>query len=216
VIQIEGCVESLQAAVAAAAGGADRIELCARLSAGGTSPDGALLAACVAQLAIPVFVMVRPHAGTFSYSPGEHETMLEEIRRAKRAGAHGIVTGTLRPNRTIDEARTRGLIDAARPLPVTFHRAFDSCDDVEEALDTLIAVGATRVLTSGGRRGAPEGAAKIAELVRLAAGRIGIMAGGGINATNVAELVRTSGVHEVHLSTKDAEKIRRVALALSR
>ena len=215
-IQIEGCVESLQAAVAAAAGGADRIELCARLSAGGTSPDGALLAACVAQLAIPVFVMVRPHAGTFSYSPGEHETMLEEIRRAKRAGAHGIVTGTLRPNRTIDEARTRGLIDAARPLPVTFHRAFDSCDDVEEALDTLIAVGATRVLTSGGRRGAPEGAAKIAELVRLAAGRIGIMAGGGINATNVAELVRTSGVHEVHLSTKDAEKIRRVALALSR
>ncbi len=209
-IQIEACVESLEAAVAAAAGGAHRIELCTKLSAGGTSPDGALLAACVAQLAIPVFVMVRPHAGTFHYSVAEHETMLEEVRRAKRAGAHGIVTGTLRPNGTIDEARARGLIDAARPLPVTFHRAFDSCDDVEEALDTLIAVGATRVLTSGGRRSAPEGAAKIAELVRLAAGRIGIMAGGGVNATNVAELVRISGVREVHLSTKDAEKIRRV------
>jgi copper homeostasis protein len=170
----------------------------------------------VAQLAIPVFVMVRPQAGDFCYSAAEHETMLEEIRRVKRAGAHGIVTGTLRPNRTIDEARTRGLIDAARPLPLTFHRAFDSCDDVEETLDTLIAVGASRVLTSGGRRGAPEGAAKIAELVRLAAGRIAIMAGGGVNGTNVAALVHTSGVREVHLSTKDAEKIRRVVNELSR
>ena len=215
-IQIEACVESLEAAVAAAAGGADRIELCAHLSAGGTSPDSALLAACVAQLAIPIFVMVRPQAGDFCYSAAEHDTMLEEIRRAKRAGAHGIVTGTLRPNRTIDEARTRGLIDAARPLPVTFHRSFDECRDSAQALDTLIAVGATRVLTSGGRRSAPEGAAAIAKLVRRAAGRIGIMAGGGLNGTNVAALVRTSGVREVHLSTKNAEKIRHVVNALSR
>ncbi len=209
-IQIEACVESLEAAVAAAQGGAHRIELCADLAAGGTSPDSALLGACVAQLAIPIFVMVRPSAGDFCYSAAEHDTMLEEIRRAKSAGAHGIVTGALRPNRTIDEARTRGLIDAARPLPVTFHRAFDSCDDVEETLDTLIAVGATRVLTSGGRRSAPDGAAAIANLVRRAAGRIGILPGGGINGENVAALVRTTGVREVHLSTEDADKIRRV------
>ena len=209
-IQIEACVESLEAAVAAAAGGAQRIELCANLAAGGTSPDSAVLAACLSQLAIPIFVMVRPHAAGFCYTAAEHETMLEETRRAKRAGAHGIVTGSLRPNGTIDEARTRGLIDAARPLPVTFHRAFDSCDDVEETLETVIALGASRVLTSGRGRSASHGAAAIAHLVRLAAGRIGILAGGGINGDNVAELVRTSGVREVHLSTKDAEKIRRV------
>ena len=110
-IQIEACVESLEAAVAAARGGAHRIELCVNLGAGGTSPDTQLLGACVSQLAIPIFVMVRPRAGDFCYSAAEHETMLEEIRRAKSAGAHGIVTGALRPNRTIDEGRTRGLIE---------------------------------------------------------------------------------------------------------
>jgi copper homeostasis protein len=215
VIQIEACVESLEAAVAAAQGGAHRIELCANLAAGGTSPDSALLGACVAQLAIPTFVMVRPIAGGFCYSAAEHDTMLEEIRRAKSACAHGIVTGSLRPNRTIDETRTRALIDAARPLPVTFHRAFDECRDSAEALEAVIALGASRVLTSGRGRSATDGAAAIAELVRLAAGRIAIMAGGAVNGDNVAALVRTSGVREVHLSTKDAEKIRRVALALS-
>jgi copper homeostasis protein len=214
VIQIEACVESLEAAVAAAQGGAHRIELCVDLAVGGTSPDSALLAACLSHLAIPVFVMVRPRAGDFCYSAAEHETMVEGIRRAKGAGAYGIVTGALRSNRTIDEARTRGLIDAARPLPVTFHRAFDECRDSAQALETVIALGASRVLTSGRGRSASHGAAKIAQLVRLAAGRIGIMAGGGVNGTNVAALVRTSGVREVHLSTKGAEKIRRVVEAL--
>ena len=214
---VEACVESPEAAVAAATGGAQRIELCANLAAGGTSPDSATLAACIAPLAIPVFVMVRPRAGDFHYSDAEHARMVNEIRHAKDAGAGGIVTGALRRGGTVDEARMRGLIDAARPLPVTFHRAFDDCRDVERALETLIALGVTRVLTSGQpRRAAPEGAARIANLVRLAAGRIGILAGGGINADNVAALVRASGVREVHLSTKDAAKIRRVVEALER
>ena len=209
-IQVEACVESVEAAVAAAQGGAHRIELCANLRDGGTSPDRTALAACVAQLAIPIFVMVRPRAGNFCYSAAEHTEMINEIRQAKGAGAHGIVTGALRSNRTVDETLTRALVAAAQPLPVTFHRAFDECRDAEQGLETLIALGVTRVLTSGGRRGAPDGATMIAELVRLAAGRIGIMAGGGVNASNVAELVRTTGVREVHLSTKDDEKIRRV------
>jgi copper homeostasis protein len=216
VIFVEACVESPEAAVAAAVGGAQRIELCANLAAGGTSPDSATLAACVAQLAIPVFVMVRPRAGDFHYSAAEHAVMLDEIRRAKDAGAHGIVTGALRLGGTVDEPLTRALIAAARPLPVTFHRAFDECGDVEKALETVIALGATRILTSGQATLAPEGAAAIARLVRLAAERIGILAGGGINGDNVAALVRTSGVREVHLSTKDAEKIRRVVQALNR
>ena len=213
-VLIEACVETLEAAVAAAEGGAHRIELCADLAVGGTSPGGDLLAACVAHLDIPVFVMVRPRSGDFCYSAAERTQMLEGIRRARDGGAQGIVTGALRPNGTVDESLTRALIDCAQPLPVTFHRAFDACDDVEETLEALIALGATRVLTAGGTRGAPDGAATIGKLVRIAAGRIGILAGGGINGDNVAALVRTSGVREVHLSTKDADKIRRVAATL--
>jgi copper homeostasis protein len=210
VIRVEACVESLEAAVAAAVGGAQRIELCANLAAGGTSPAAATVAACLSQLAIPVFVMVRPRPGDFHYSAAEHAVMLDEIRRAKDAGAHGIVTGALRLGGTVDETLTRELIAAARPLPVTFHRAFDECPDVEKALETVIALGAARILTSGQAATAPEGAATIAKLVRLAAGRIGILAGGGITGDNVAALVRTTRVREVHLSTKDADKIRRV------
>lgn len=215
-IQIEACVESLEAAVAAAEGGAHRIELCANLAVGGISPSSELLAACLSQVEIPIFVMVRPRGGDFHYSAAERAGMLEEVGRVKAAGAHGIVTGALRPDATVDETITRELIAVARPLPVTFHRAFDECPDAETALETLIALGVTRVLTSGGAATAPEGAAMIANLVRLAAGRIGILAGGGINGDNVAALVQTSGVRDVHVSTKDAGKIRRVVEALKR
>jgi len=209
-VVIEGCVESLEAAQAAEQGGAHRIELCTNLAIGGTTPVMELVAACVSRLSIPVFVMVRPRGGDFRYAAAERAQMIDEIKRAKDAGAHGVVTGALHPDESVNETLTRELIAAARPLPVTFHRAFDSCDDVEEALETLIALGARRVLTSGQAATAPEGAVTIAKLVRRAAGRIGILAGGGVNGDNVAALVRTSGVREVHLSTKDAEKVRRV------
>jgi len=209
-ILVEACVESLEAATAAARGGAQRIELCANLAAGGTSPDAGTLAACVSALAIPIFVMVRPRPGDFHYSAVEHAGMLYEIQRVKDAGAHGVVTGSLRRDNGIEARRTAELIAAAAPLPVTFHRAFDECPDSAQALERVIDLGATRVLTSGGAATAPQGAAKIAELVRLAAGRIGILAGGGVNPSNAAELVRTTGVREVHLSTHDDEKIRRV------
>jgi len=216
VIQIEACVESLEAAVAAAEGGADRIELCTDLAVGGVSPGRELLTACVSQLDIPVFVMVRPRAGDFRYSTAEQTAMLDEIGRAKDAGARGIVTGALRLGGTVDETLTRELMAAARPLPVTFHRAFDECPNAETALETLIRLGAARILTSGQATAAPDGAAAIAKLVRVAAGRIGILAGGGIHGDNVAALVQTSGVREVHLSTKDADKIRGVVEALKR
>jgi len=209
-ILVEACVESLEAAMAAARGGAHRMELCVNLAAGGTSPDAATLAACLSSVAIPVFVMVRPRPGDFRYSAVEHVGMLYEIQRVKDAGAHGVVTGSLRRDNGIEQRRTAELIAAAAPLPVTFHRAFDECPDSAQALERVIALGATRVLTSGGAATAPQGAAKIAELVRLAAGRIGILAGGGVNASNVAALVRKTGVREVHLSTHDDEKIRRV------
>jgi len=200
-ILIEGAVESLEAALAAVEGGADRLELCTDLAHGGTTPDLKLLQF---QLPIPVFVLVRPRAGDFVYTDAEHRTMLEQISRARSAGAHGIVTGDLRLD------RTRDLIAAARPLPVTFHRAFDVFPDRSEALERLISLGVERVLTSGGASTAPEGAEEIRRLVVQAKGRIEILPGGGINPNNVARLVHQTGVREVHFSVKDAEKVRAV------
>ena len=211
---IEAAVESLNAALAAAEGGAQRLELCVDLAHGGTTPPIELIRDTVARVPLPVFVLVRPRAGDFVYSGDEHRAMLEQIRKAKQAGARGIVTGALTAAREIAAARTIALISAARPLPVTFHRAFDECADQPAALETLIAHGVDRVLTSGGAPNAAEGAERIAALVRQAAGRIGILPGGGIDASNVATLVGVTMVREIHFSVKDAKKVREVIRAL--
>jgi copper homeostasis protein len=169
-------------------------------------------------------VLVRPRAGDFVYSAAEHRTMLEQIRQAKAAGAHGIVTGELSvpPRHAVESGsggevateRTADLIAATRPLPVTFHRAFDACADLGAALETLIRLGVERVLTSGGAKTAAEGAEQIGRLVKQVKGRIAIVAGGGIDADNVTRLVRVSRVREVHFRVNDSEKVRRVFQAL--
>lgn len=197
-ILVEAAVESLSAALAAAEGGAHRIELCVDLAHGGTTPPVDLIRQVVAELTIPVFVLVRPRTGDYVYIHVYHQMMMEQIRQAKDVGAHGIVTGALD---RLDE-----LVAAAKPLPVTFHRAFDEKGDLEEA----IRLGFDRVLTSGGARTAPEGAEQIARYVRQARGRITILPGGGIDPSNVAQLVRETGVKEVHFSVKDANKVRAV------
>lgn len=140
--------------------------------------------------------------------------MLEQIGQAKGAGADGIVTGALTAELDVDQLCTTELIEAARPLPVTFHRAFDACPDFAAALERLIDLGVDRVLTSGGARTAPEGAERIGRLVMQSKGRIEILAGGGIDGDNVARLVRDTGVREVHFSVKDAEKVRSVVRSL--
>ena len=207
---IEAAVESADAALAAVEGGAHRLELCADLAHGGVTPALAL-----PRVPIPVCVLIRPRAGDFVYSDGEHRLMLEQIRQAKAAGARGIVTGALTPAGAVDAPRTRELIAAARPLAVTFHRAIDLCASLETALETIIGLGADRVLTSGGARTAAEGADTIGRLVRQAAGRIVILAGGGIDATNVARLVRESAMPEIHFSVTTAAKVRAVLHALA-
>ena len=213
-ILIEAAVESLNAAIAAAEGGADRIELCTDLAHGGTTPDVQLLRASRSQLTIPIFVLVRPRAGDFVYTAAEHQIMIEQIHRAKDAGARGIVTGALTSAQRVAEDRTAELLDAALPLPVTFHRAFDDCLDLAMALTRLIHLGVDRVLTSGGARTAPEGVERIRQIVTQAEGRIEILAGGGIDGDNVARLVQDTGVREVHFSARDAEKVRGVVRAL--
>jgi len=195
---VESCVDSLDAAIASARGGAGRIELCADLDAGGTTPATSLIARCVERVAIPVVVMVRPRGGDFVYDADDVDTMARAIRAAAAAGAHGIVCGALRRDGAIDATVMRRLVDAARPLPVTCHRAMDATRDPREALDALVALGVDRVLTSGAAPTAIDGADTIARLVVQAGDAIVVIAGGTVRAHNVAALVRRTHVREVH------------------
>jgi copper homeostasis protein len=198
-VLIEACLDSVPSALAAQAGGAGRIELCDNLVEGGTTPSAGTLELCKARLSIPVFVMIRPRGGEFLYSDVEFEVMRRDIAHARALGADGVVLGLLTPDGRVDVERTRALVEAARPLPVTFHRAIDVARDADEALDALIGLGVERVLTSGQAPTAAEGADVIARLVRRAAGRIGILPGCGLDETNVSELVARTGVREVHV-----------------
>ena len=193
----ESCVDSLDTAAASARGGAGRVELCARLDVGGTTPDPALVARCVA-LGTPVFVMIRPRGGDFLYDRGEIEAMAQAIRAAAAAGAAGVVFGALRFDGTIDTGVMHRLVEAAQPLPVTCHKAIDATRDPLEALEALLALGIDRVLTSGGAPTAAAGAATIARMVARAGAALTVMAGGGIRAAGVADLVHRTGVREVH------------------
>jgi copper homeostasis protein len=194
----ESCIDSLDSAIASARGGAGRVELCARLDVGGTTPGAALIAQCAAAVRIPVFAIIRPRGGDFVYGAGEVAAMVEAIGAATRAGAHGVVFGALRRDGTIDRETMRRLVDAARPLPVTCHKAIDAARDPLEALDALLDLGIDRVLTSGGAETAIDGAGVIADMVALSGDALVVMAGGGIRAGNVAEVVRRTGVREVH------------------
>lgn len=205
-ILIEACVDSVESAAAAEEGGAGRVELCANLIEGGTTPSDGTLALCRERLGIPIRVLIRPRGGDFLYSDTDFEIMHRDVLRTKELGGDGVVIGLLNADGTIDRERTLRLIDAAQPLGVTFHRAFDVCRDPEEALGQLVGLGADRVLTSGQAAAAPDGIPQIARLVELAAGRIGILPGGGIDESNVADVVRGTGVREVHLrGTVDVE-----------
>ncbi len=203
-ITIEICVESVEGALAAARGGADRIELCSALSEGGLTPSHGLLAQVLHECRLPVMVMIRPRDGSFVYSDHEFSVMMTDIRRVRNLAAvgnvQGIVTGVLHPDGTVDVERNRQLTEAAYPLSCTFHRAIDVSINPLEALDSILDCGYDRVLTSGQAVGAAGGTAVIRQLVERSAGRIAVMAGAGVRPENVAELIRQTGVMEVHSS----------------
>lgn len=194
----EACVESLEAARAAELGGANRIELCSRIDIGGVTPSPVLMAVCVGAVSIPVHVLVRPRAGDFVFTSAEHEEMRRQIEAARDAGASGVALGVLRADGRVDVERTRALIELARPMSITFHRAFDETSDRRQALEDVITSGADSLLTSGGADNVLSGAAAIAELARQSAGRIQILAGGGLRLANLLEVVRRSGVLSLH------------------
>jgi copper homeostasis protein len=195
---LEISVESVEAAAAAERGGADRIELCSDLSAGGLTPQVALIHAVRQQIQIPIFVMIRPRPGDFNYPLAEFAQMKKSIAAAKDAGASGLVLGILKRSRTVDIDRTRELVKLAQPLPVTFHRAFDACPDLSQALEDVVRSGASRVLTSGGARSASEGAANIAMVVASAGERITIIPGAGIHAGNILQVAAATQAREFH------------------
>ena len=196
---LEACVDSVESALSAQAGGADRVELCDNLLEGGTTPSAGLIAACCERLRIPVHVLVRPRGGDFVYSEVELDVMRRDIAVARQHGARGVVIGVLLPDGAIDIPRTRALVAAARPLSVTFHRAFDFTVDPDQALDDLMALGVDRLLTSGQAPIAALGAGILARLVRRAAGRIAIAAAGGLSEENIVQVVERTGVPEVHV-----------------
>jgi copper homeostasis protein len=195
---LEICVETLDAALAAERGGADRIELCENLSVGGVTPSIELMLATRAQIHIPIFAMIRPRAGDFSYTAAEFQQMVADLRDARNCGMDGVVIGLLNADRSVDIECTRQLAELARPLPVTFHRAFDEAPDLRVALESVMASGAARILTCGGKGNAEDGSAVIAELVEAAGSRIEIVAGGGINAANLVGILQRSHAREIH------------------
>ncbi len=208
-MNVEICANSFQSAINAQLGGADRIELCVNLEAGGTTPDAATIQLAVATLRkklnnkqTEVFVLIRPRQGNFVYSQLELGQMRRNILFAKTCGVDGIVTGVLTRDGRVDMEANANLLRIASPLPVTFHRAFDRIANKSEALEQIIQLGFKRILTSGGAPTAHEGREVIAEMVRQAKGRISIMPGAGINADNIGELASYTGAQEFHLSAK--------------
>jgi copper homeostasis protein len=198
-ILIEACVNSVESALEAQKGGADRVELCDNLYEGGTTPSGGVVRCARQHLDIDLNVIIRVRGGDFCYSDIEFEIMKYDVSIAKRLGADGIVIGILNTDGTINVDRTQDLVDLAWPMNVTFHRAFDMTADPFEALETLVKLGIDRVLTSGQRPSAMAGIDLITQLVAKAKDRIIIMPGVDIDETNIQELITKTGAYEYHV-----------------
>jgi len=201
-ITLEVCANSVTSALAAQEGGAVRVELCDNLIEGGTTPSYGQIALARKLLQIQLFIIIRPRGGDFLYSDLEFEIMKEDIRRCVELNCDGVVFGILLPNGQVDKERCRELIELAKPLPATFHRAFDMCADFFQALEELIELGFARILTSGSENTAVAGVDLITQLIKLANNRISIMPGSGINEQNLEMLLQNTGAGEFHASAK--------------
>ena len=198
-IKIEICLDSVESVIIAERAGADRVELCSDLFEGGITPTVGTFLLAKERTNIPINVMIRPRSGDFCYSDIEFEVMKKEALFFKENGADALVFGILTPDGEIDKIRTKELIDIARPLPVTFHRAFDMTRDAFRSLDALISLGVERVLTSGLEATVLEGADTLRALVERAGERMIVMPGSGINERNFNKIKNLIGAKEYHM-----------------
>lgn len=205
-VTCEVCVEGVEGALAAAEGGAHRLELCAGLVEGGTTPSQGVVETVLEELSVPVVVLVRPRGGDFLYSTRELAAMLRDVEAVGAAGAFGVATGALTPGGEVDREATAALREAAGNMSFTFHRAFDMVRNPRLALAALGELGVDRVLTSGQARSVPEGTGLIRELVEAAEGRIGVMPGGGIREENLRGVLEATGAREVHFTAFRTEE----------
>jgi copper homeostasis protein len=231
--KVEICLTELASARAAREGGADRIELCADLASGGITPSLGMILTVASGVLFPVHVLIRPRPGDFVYDLDDTLAMVADIQAAKDQGAAGVVVGVLQEDGKLDLDATALLADSARPMSVTFHKAIDLTPDPLAALDGLIALGIDRILTSGGPGPARDNLRKLRAMVERAAGRILVMAGGGIRESDIPHLIEATGVPEIHLGSAvtgpaeppgpfcaraprvEAERVRRVIELLS-
>ncbi|MFA6359341.1 MAG: copper homeostasis protein CutC [Dysgonamonadaceae bacterium] len=201
--KIEICTNSVTSSVEAEKGGAYRVELCAGIPEGGTTPSYGEIAIARELLNIKLNVIIRPRGGDFLYSDVEHQTMLRDIEIAKELGVDGVVIGCLTADGEIDMQRNKELIEAAKGMSVTFHRAFDMCKDPFKSLEEIISLGCERILTSGQQPTAIEGVLLLKQLVVKADNRIIIMPGSGVNEENIASLAKETGATEFHFSARE-------------
>lgn len=198
-VSIEICLDSIQSIIAAEKGGASRVEFCSDLFEGGLTPTLGAFQVAKEKTSIPINVMIRPRGGDFCYSDEEFETMLADARLFREAGANALVFGILTPDGRIDKERSRLFLDVARPLEVTFHRAFDMTRDPFQAIEDLIELGVDRILTSGQEASVPEGLELLSDLIKQYGEKIVIMPGAGINERNFARIHQTLNAKEYHM-----------------
>lgn len=203
---LEVCIDSLESGINAQRGGADRVELCDNLYEGGTTPSMGMIKVMREKLSIKLMVIIRPRGGDFLYSEEEFDVMKADILNVKEAGGDGVVIGLLLSDGEIDIDRTKELVELARPMSVTFHRAFDVTPDPMKALDEIISTGADRLLTAGQQNMVPDGVELVKELVSYADGRIIIMPGAGIDADNIEEIAGKTGVTECHITGRSIKE----------
>jgi copper homeostasis protein len=193
---------SLEAAILAEEAGADRIELCSGPLEGGLTPSFSMISLARNILKIPIHIMIRPREGDFLYTPRELKSMEYDIEMIKEKGVEGVVLGVLNNDSSINTTVLSRMVKIADPMNITFHRAFDLTKDPIQAMNDIISTGARRILTSGQRPGAIEGKDLVARLIQLADGKISIMPGSGVNASNIAELCRFTLANEIHASVR--------------
>lgn len=202
--KFEICANSVASCIAAELGGADRVELCAGIPEGGTTPSYGMIRSARESITIGLNVIIRPRGGDFLYTENELKEMVYDIQLAKELGIDGLVFGCLNQDGSVDKKAMSMLMKAAGQTPVTFHRAFDHTSDPAQALEDIISLGCVRILTSGCRPSALEGAEMLRSLVERAAGRIIIMPGCGVRENNIAEIARLSGAREFHFSARES------------